>query len=68
VLNELRENHLDEEGVADATYQILSSAGLLKAPDVAAREDASDAPGESLWTPEGSRPAENEAKSAIWTP
>ncbi|NOY28901.1 MAG: SEC-C domain-containing protein [Planctomycetes bacterium] len=67
VLNEIRENYLDEEGVADATHQILESAGLLAAP-AAAREDASDAPSEGLWTPEDSPSDESSDKSVIWTP
>ncbi len=80
VLSEIRENHLGEQGVAEATYQLLSSAGLL-APEAAGgphiggampSATGGDAPAqesEGIWTPDQSsaQPA-GESKSAIWTP
>ena len=82
VLHEIRENHLGVEGVAEATYEMLSSAGLL-APQtgggphiggqmpaaVSGGTDSEESPG--IWTPDdstSSQSAESESKSAIWTP
>ncbi|MCA9229743.1 MAG: SEC-C domain-containing protein [Planctomycetales bacterium] len=72
-LNEIREKHLNEPGVAEATHRMLSEAGLL-APPTASRPGGQVAPAEEskrIWTPDESSPVEpagSEGKSAIWTP
>jgi hypothetical protein len=74
-LNELRANHLNEPGIADATYRLLYSAGLLSPREPAGAMPAGRSPLETpaaepsrLWTPgqEPAAPAGN--KPAIWTP
>ncbi len=81
-LNEIRDNHLQEPGVADATYQILYSAGLVAPPEAAAQQGpmaqqplAAGPPaskGQGIWTPGGetapAADAESGEKPAIWTP
>jgi len=81
-LNEIRDNHLEEPGVADATYRILYSAGLVAPPEeVAARGQTPQQPlatpapaskGQGIWTPgDDAAPAgksEGDDKPAIWTP
>lgn len=77
-LDEIRKNHLSEPGVADATYQLLYSAGLLvprgPAGAVAPGRSPMEAPAAApepgrIWTPgqDAPQPAGG-GKSAIWTP
>jgi hypothetical protein len=82
VLDEIRTDHINEPGIAEATYRLLYSAGLISpragraAPTrlamPASRVDASQQPtGRSgLWTPGEDSEAEvpAEGKSPIWTP
>jgi hypothetical protein len=79
-LDEIRRNHLNEPGIADATYQLLYTAGLLVprgaggAPQPhagrRAMEPAPPAAAEPgrIWTPGQDAPAPSGGKSAIWTP
>jgi hypothetical protein len=74
-LNELRANHLNEPGIADATYRLLYTAGLLTPRDAqaaaamsGARVDAPQATPSGIWTPGQEAPAPNGGKSKIWTP
>jgi tetratricopeptide (TPR) repeat protein len=83
VLDEIRKHHLNEPGIADATYQLLYTAGLLvprgpagampaAAPGAVGRSPAGAAavPAESgrIWTPgQDTAPAAG-GKSAIWMP
>ena len=78
VLNEIRSSHLQEEGVAEATYRLLHAAGLvnpqqritpLPAGSPPATGPAPEEQGTTIWTPgDQQTPAEGEKKSAIWTP
>ena len=80
VLSEIRQHHVQEPGVAEATYRILYAAGLVApsgqpspAAQAALSPQASGAPAEDagpgIWTP-GSDDAiaEPGKKSALWTP
>jgi hypothetical protein len=82
VLDEIRTTHINEPGVAEATYRLLYAAGLI-APRgdeytptplamPATRTDSSEAPvsRSGLWTPGGDEDVEStaEGKSVIWTP
>ncbi len=80
VLEELRTVHINEPGIAEVTYRILYSAGLLSPheskrptplamPGVQAKDSSNEQGG--LWTPGGDSdeaPAVGSSKSAIWTP
>lgn len=82
VLDEIRTHHINEPGVAEATYRLLYAAGLISpratrsTPTPLAmpvtRTDGSSAPAgrSGLWTPGSDEPAAvpAEGKSAIWTP
>ena len=76
LLNEIREKHINEKGVADATFKILASAGLVDpsgAPVMPQQSSATPpAPKNSgIWTPDNPEPeaqSEGEEKPAIWTP
>jgi hypothetical protein len=82
VLDEIRSEHINEPGIAEATYRLLYSAGLISpkagrnAPTQLAmpanRTDSSQSPASrsGLWTPGGGDQTETptEGKSAIWTP
>lgn len=82
VLDEIRSEHINEPGIAEATYRLLYAAGLISpraghnAPTQLAmpvnRTDSSQSPTSrsGLWTPGGNEGAEapTEAKSVIWTP
>lgn len=80
VLEELRTVHINEPGVAEETYRILYSAGLISPHETSrptplampASPTGDDAQGGGgLWTPEGesgAAPAVGSGKSAIWTP
>jgi hypothetical protein len=83
VLDEIRSEHINESGIAEATYRLLYSAGLISprtgrnTPTPLAmpgtRTDGSQAPPSSrsgLWTPNGNEVSDMAAqgKSAIWTP
>lgn len=81
VLNEIRDRHVNEQGVAEAAYQILYAAGLVAPPgEAAARMPSARQPvaaaqpvgaEKSIWTPGGDAPASpSDAgdKPAIWTP
>lgn len=81
-LNELRERHISEPGVADETYRLLFAAGLIdpnqmvsQPAPVAAEPIAAAAPGSEgpgIWTPGSDSTAASAAadddKPAIWTP
>jgi hypothetical protein len=83
-LDEIRRNHLNEPGVADATYQLLYSAGLLvprgagggvppgAMPPGGGSPLATPSPASEpsrLWTPGQDAPAPaGGGKSALWTP
>jgi tetratricopeptide (TPR) repeat protein len=81
VLDEIRTDHINEPGIAEATYRLLYAAGLLSPRSgsnsptplamPAIRTDGSQAPASrsGLWTP-GGEDIESpvESKSAIWTP
>jgi hypothetical protein len=79
-LDVIRTRHISEPGVADATYQLLYSAGLLvprgpagphAAPGRAAMATPAAAAAEPgrIWTPGQETPQPTGgAKSAIWTP
>jgi hypothetical protein len=76
-LNEIRDSHMEEPGVAEATYRILHAAGLVAPPEAAAAQAptarqplAAAQPangGQGIWTPGGEEP-ESGNKPAIWTP
>ncbi|HYO26432.1 MAG TPA: hypothetical protein VEQ85_15935 [Lacipirellulaceae bacterium] len=79
--DDISAKHLNEPGVADATYQLLYTAGLLvprgpgqAAPGPAAMmrqppRPAGPGDGSRMWTPgDDPAPAATGAKSAIWTP
>jgi len=57
VISEIREELLNEPGVAEATYRLLQAAGLV------APEQAQSAP-----RPVGASPAARAEPSALWTP
>ncbi len=78
-LGEIRTTHLNEPGIAEATYRLLYAAGLVAPPDAAGgampnplqampTETAPESSG--IWTPEDDQAgaADGEKKSAIWTP
>jgi hypothetical protein len=73
-LNDIRAHHLNEPGVADATYRLLYSAGLLAPREAPGAMPVGRAPLEAppaepsrLWTPgQEAAPAGN--KPVIWTP
>jgi tetratricopeptide (TPR) repeat protein len=75
-LNDIRANHLNEPGVADATYRLLYTAGLLQPREVPGAMPAGRAPMEApaaetgrLWTPGQEAPAPAGGKKpVIWTP
>jgi hypothetical protein len=78
-LDEIRKNHLNEPGVADATYQLLYTAGLLvpRSPvggGPAGGRSTLDVPTAApepgrIWTPGETAPQPaGGAKPAIWTP
>jgi hypothetical protein len=75
VLNEIRAQHINEPGVAEATYQLLYTAGLLVprgVPGPHAQPSPMDPAGAAqpskLWTPGQDAPAAPGTKPAIWTP
>ena len=74
LLGEIRSKHLDEPGVAEATYRLLSAAGLVAPPEgqpgPMPTGSAPAAEPSAIWTPgDDPPPAEEGAKqSAIWTP
>ena len=77
LLQQLRANHINEPGVAQALYQLLVEFGIISpdgrpaAKGRAAGETVAEAaaPPEpsKLWTPDAPAPA-SEKKSALWTP
>jgi len=77
-LAEIRTSHLNEPGIAEATYRLLYAAGLVAPPDAAGQgtptplqsvpADATATSDGGIWTPDGDTAAESEKKSAIWTP
>lgn len=79
-LGEIRTTHLEEPGVAEATYRLLYSAGLVAPPDAAKggmpnplqSMPADPSAAEAIWTPDSedplAAPKGGEKKSAIWTP
>jgi hypothetical protein len=76
-LNEIRAKHLNEPGIADATYRLLYTAGLLSPRDAqtaagapASRVDSAQPEPSRLWVPGQDAPAASAGggKSAIWTP
>jgi hypothetical protein len=77
-LDDIRKHHVNEPGIADATYQLLYSAGLLvpRGPVEAGPgerrvplEAAAASPPGRIWTPGQETPQRvGDAKPAIWTP
>ncbi|MCH2222646.1 MAG: hypothetical protein MK097_20320, partial [Dechloromonas sp.] len=79
LLGEIRGAHLNEPGVAEATYRMLYSAGLIAADQTAptelpehARATAGAEPS-AIWTPDAKVPSpkrdiDGTSHSAIWTP
>jgi len=76
-LGEIRTSHLEEPGVAEATYRLLHSAGLVAPPNAQGGstpmplQTAPVGAGEpGVWTPDSDAPtsSEGEKKSVIWTP
>ncbi len=75
-LDDLRAHHLNEPGIAEATYQLLYTAGLLVprgapgAPMTAAPLEAPAAAAQpsKLWTPGQDTAPTPGGKPAIWTP
>ena len=76
LIQHVRDNHLDEPGVAERLYGLLHALGAI--PDEATRGPAGPAgagappaaaPAESaLWTPGGDEPAPSGGSQKIWTP
>jgi hypothetical protein len=68
-LNDIRAEHLNEPGVAEATYRLLYTAGLVGDPAAMPQEAYASAESSGLWTPGQEAPAPaGGGKSAIWTP
>ena len=80
-MGEIRTSHLEEPGIAEATYRLLYAAGLVAPPDAAGKatpnplqsvpaDVAATPEAGGIWTPEreAAGPAEGEEKSVIWTP
>lgn len=67
-LDDLRANHLGEPGVAEATYRLLYTAGLLTPREAPPGAAAPASAASGLWTPGQEAPAPTGGKSAIWTP
>ena len=81
-LNELRDRHMTEPGVAEETYRLLFAAGLIDpnqmvsqaapgtAEPIGAAASSSEGPG--IWTPGSDSPTSSTSseddKPAIWTP
>ena len=77
LLTEIREEHVQEPGVAEAAYRLLLEVGLIAPPDVpgqavpSAVGAAQSAPEQRLWTPDQEPVGASEAGKkppAIWTP
>ncbi len=81
LLHHIRDQHINEPGVAQALYQILTDAGIIGpdgrptaaaaaghpgAPDIVVPGAGGAEPGK-LWTPDSDQPSGGK-KSAIWTP
>ena len=76
-LAEIRTTHLQEPGIAESTYRLLYSAGLVAPPDASGGATpnplqsmpAAEEPSE-IWTPnsDATAAAQGKEKSAIWTP
>jgi len=76
-LGEIRTSHLQEPGIAEATYRLLYAAGLVAPPDASGgavpnplQSIPADADSSEIWTPdsEASQEPADEKKSVIWTP
>ena len=76
-LAEIRTTHLNEPGIAEATYRLLYASGLVAPPDASGRpapDPLQPTPGDTeaagIWTPDSDAPvaAGGEEKSVIWTP
>jgi tetratricopeptide (TPR) repeat protein len=74
-LNDIRAKHLNEPGIAEATYRLLYTAGLLTPRGLPTGGGPLEAPAAApskLWTPDQAMPAAptppNGGTSAIWTP
>ncbi len=77
LLGEIRTSHLNEPGIAEATYRLLYAAGLVAPPDAAGsavpnplEQLPSEVESSEIWTPESdsSGTSTGEQKSVIWTP
>ncbi len=71
LLVEIRNNHLEEPGVAEATHRMLTEAGLLAAPPAGGTPAAPPAEESGrIWTPDSASTPEptGSEKSPIWTP
>lgn len=71
-LNEIRAEHLNEPGIAEATYRLLYAAGLvgepMNSPGMSSAPYASQEPS-GLWMPGQEAPAPaGSGKSALWMP
>lgn len=74
-LNDIRAKHLNEPGIAEATYRLLYTAGLLTPRGLPTGGGPMEAPAATpsrLWTPDQGAPAAAPSSgggtSAIWTP
>ncbi len=75
-LAEIRTTHLNEPGIAEATYRLLYASGLVAPPDASGKpapdplQPPAEADSSQIWTPDSDTPvaAGGEKKSAIWTP
>lgn len=80
-LGEIRTSHLQEPGIAEATYRLLYAAGLVAPPEAMGQsgpmpldsipaEAVAENTSGGIWTPDGETSAAptEEKKSVIWTP
>lgn len=75
-LGEIRTSHLNEPGIAEATYRLLYAAGLVAPPEAGSaapnplEQLPADTESSELWTPDSDTAAasDGEKKSIIWTP
>jgi hypothetical protein len=82
LLKHIRDDHMREPGIAQALFQVLSDAGIIRPDGSMASAPPAAAPGlvvpgsggstpaaepSKLWTPGSDQPAAGK-KSAIWTP
>lgn len=76
LVHHLRDEHLNEPGIAERLYQLLSALGAVPAPGPGGPSEPAmpsqptpTAPSESkLWTPDSDTPAAGGGSQKIWTP